>query len=142
RRMAREVVDKVVARLEDMGFGEHVRPCETATRPLRGAFAAGADLDAEAVRLAGARTLPADVAAHLVRTYGTHAETVLAAGARSHERVDPELPYLWCEIDHAIREETAVTVTDVLWRRVPIFLQARDQGLGICDQVARRLAAA
>src|SRR5262249_9767090 len=58
------------------------------------------------------------------------------------EKIEPDLPFLWAEIDHAIREEVAVTVTDVLARRVPMLLHARDQGLELAEEVARRLAAA
>ena len=58
------------------------------------------------------------------------------------EKIEPDLPFVWAEIDHAIREEIAVTVTDVLARRVPLLLHARDQGLEVAEEVARRLAAA
>ncbi|HEY5921452.1 MAG TPA: glycerol-3-phosphate dehydrogenase C-terminal domain-containing protein, partial [Kofleriaceae bacterium] len=33
------------------------------------------------------------------------------------------------------------TVEDVLARRVPLLLVSRDQGLGVCERVAQRLAA-
>jgi len=140
RRMAREAVDKAVARLQDMGFGENVGPCSTFERRLPGAFPPGIDLDREAARLGTQFQMAPEVAYHLARTYGARADRVLSWG--NGKRVDPELPYLWCEIEHAIREEVAVTVSDVLWRRVPIFLYARDQGLAVCQEVSQRLAVA
>jgi glycerol-3-phosphate dehydrogenase len=139
RRMAKEVVDKAAAALQDQGFGEDVRACETEKRKLPGAFAAGGDVETEAAHLAE-RGLPADIARHLAQTYGARADRVLESGVA--EKIEPDLPFVWAEIDHAIREEIAVTVTDVLARRVPLLLHARDQGLDVADEVARRLAAA
>jgi glycerol-3-phosphate dehydrogenase len=140
RRMAREVVDKAVAALQDQGFGEDVRPCETEKRKLPGAFAAGGDIEAEAAHLTADHGLDPWIARHLAQTYGGRADRVLEAGVA--EKIEPDLPFLWAEIDHAIREEVAVTVTDVLARRVPLLLHARDQGLEVSEEVARRLAAA
>jgi glycerol-3-phosphate dehydrogenase len=143
RRMAREVVDRVVGRLDDMGFGESARPCQTETRLLPGAFPAGDDLATASARLASAHNLPPEVAEHLCKTYGALAdEVVRGAPAEARARVDPELPYLWCEIDRAIAGEQAITVSDVLLRRVPLGLFARDQGVGVAAEVALRLAAA
>jgi glycerol-3-phosphate dehydrogenase len=140
RRMARELVDKAVAALQDQGFGEDVRPCETEKRKLPGAFAAGGDIEAEATHLAAEHGFDPSIARHLAQTYGARADRVLEAGVA--ERIEPDLPFVWAEIDHAIRQEVAVTVTDVLARRVPLLLHARDQGLEVSDEVARRLAAA
>jgi glycerol-3-phosphate dehydrogenase len=140
RRMAREAVDRALERLSDMGFGESARPCRTAEVPLPGALEEGRSLAGEAARLAERYGLPADVAKHLAEAYGRRAHAVL--GEAPIERIDPELPYLWSEVDHAIAEEAARTVTDVLRRRVPLFLHAIDQGLGVAAEVARRLGAA
>lgn len=73
---------------------------------------------------------------------GAIAETGAAAG-EGHSlghRLDGELPYVWAEIDYAVRHELAVTLEDVLGRRVPLLLTSRDQGLGICERVADRMA--
>jgi glycerol-3-phosphate dehydrogenase len=140
RRMGREVVDKAVAALQDQGFGEDVSPCQTDKRQLPGAFASGGDIETYAARLVAEQGLPADVANHLAQSYGTRAAGVLAAGVA--ERIEPDLPFVWAEIDHAIQKEVAVTVTDVLARRVPLLLHARDQGLDVAEEVARRLGTA
>ena len=64
--------------------------------------------------------LPADVAQHLMRTYGSRADRVarLAAdepnlGERLHER----LPMIGAEVLYQVRHEMAVTLRDVLARR-------------------------
>jgi glycerol-3-phosphate dehydrogenase len=44
------------------------------------------------------------------------------------------------QVDVAVDEEQALTVEDVLGRRVQLLLRARDQGLGCTERVARRMA--
>jgi glycerol-3-phosphate dehydrogenase len=135
RRIGEDVVDVVAEILRDKGREEPVGPCVTATRPLPGG-GAPAPLPADRDEL------PEDVRAHLVSTYGSRVLDVLALRAAAPElasRVDPELPYLWAEVVHAIQHEHAREVADVLVRRVPLFRQARDQGLGAAPLVAASL---
>ncbi len=135
RRMGEQVTDDVVEILRDKGREAAVGPCVTETRPLPGGGALPplpADRD----------ELPADVRAHLAGTYGSRVLDVLALRATAPalaSRIDPELPYLWAEIVHAIQHEHAREVADVLMRRVPLFRQARDQGLGAAPLVAASL---
>ena len=56
----------------------------------------------------------------------------------STERLDPELPYLYAEVDLAVTEDSALRLDDVLARRLPLSCVARDQGLGCAEQVASR----
>nr|MBA3540447.1 FAD-dependent oxidoreductase [Deltaproteobacteria bacterium] len=49
-------------------------------------------------------------------------------------------PYVWAEVEFAARHDLARTVEDVLQRRVPLMLVARDQGLAIAPRVAAMLA--
>jgi glycerol-3-phosphate dehydrogenase len=135
RRMGEQVVDDVAEVLRDKGREEPVGPCVTATRPLPGGGPPPplpADRD----------ELPVDVRAHLGATYGSRVLDVLALRATAPalaSRMDPELPYLWAEVVHAIQHEHAREVGDVLMRRVPLFRQARDQGLGAAPLVAASL---
>jgi glycerol-3-phosphate dehydrogenase len=135
RRMGAEVVDDVAELLRDKGREEPVGPCVTGTRPLPGGGPLPplpADRD----------ELPADVRAHLEGTYGSRVLDVLALRATAPalaSRIDPELPYLWAEVVHAIQHEHAREVADVLVRRVPLFRQARDQGLAAAPLVAASL---
>jgi glycerol-3-phosphate dehydrogenase len=135
RRMGEQVVDVVAEILRDKGREEPVGPCVTRTRALPGG-GAPPPLPADGDEL------PADVRAHLTATYGSRLLDVLALRAAAPalaERIDPELPYLWAEVVHAIQAEHAREVTDVLMRRVPLFRQARDQGLAAAPLVAASL---
>ncbi|HTA18513.1 MAG TPA: glycerol-3-phosphate dehydrogenase C-terminal domain-containing protein, partial [Polyangia bacterium] len=135
RRMGADVVDDVVEILRDKGREEPIGPCVTETRPLPGGGPA-APLPGDGDEL------PPDVRAHLTSTYGSRVLDVLALRATAPalaSRIDPELPFLWAEVVHAIQREHAREVADVLMRRVPLFRQARDQGLGAAPLVAASL---
>jgi glycerol-3-phosphate dehydrogenase len=135
RRMGEQVIDVVAEILRDKGREEPVGRCVTGTRPLPG----GGPIPPLP---ADGDELPADVRAHLTATYGSRLLDVLALRAAAPalaERIDPELPYLWAEVVHAIQAEHAREVADVLMRRVPLFRQARDQGLAAAPLVAASL---
>ena len=53
----------------------------------------------------------------------------------------PSSPTCMAQVDVAVDEEQALTVEDVLGRRLQLLLRARDQGLGCTERVARRMAA-
>jgi glycerol-3-phosphate dehydrogenase len=53
----------------------------------------------------------------------------------------PGLPYVWAEVVHAIRDERARDVSDVLCRRIPVFREAPDQGLSVAERTSAILAA-
>lgn len=54
--------------------------------------------------------------------------------------IDPELPAIWAEVEYAALAELALTVTDVLERRLRLALEAADHGVSVAPQVAVRLA--
>jgi len=147
RRMAREAVGKTLDLLRDLG-DEPVNHKETTKhRPLPGAVGLdSANLEGVAEigrRLMAEYKLDVDTATHLCGVYGARAPELGAAIANDRalgHRLDPELPYVWAEIEFAARRDLARTVEDVLARRVPLLLVSRDQGLGVCDQVAAMLA--
>jgi glycerol-3-phosphate dehydrogenase len=148
RRMARETVTRALALLEEIGDPVAARKVTTKERPLPGAEGlARPDLEGVAEvgrRLIAEHGLDADTATHLCGVYGTRAPVIaqrIAEDRALGERVDPELPYVWAEIEFAARHDLARTVEDVLARRVPLLLVGRDQGLGVCERVADRLAA-
>ena len=82
-------------------------------------------------------------ATHLARSYGTDAIGIL----RDIER-DPALggaivagqPYRWAEVPHAVRGEMALTLEDVLRRRIHLFQDAEDGGMEVARAVAERMA--
>jgi glycerol-3-phosphate dehydrogenase len=136
RRMGEEAVDRAIEALRAAGLERTLEPCTTAERSLPG----GGTLP-PALAVAG---LEADVTAHLAAAYGARADEVLQLVAWSNDlarRIDPELPYLRAEAVHAVRAEHARDVADVLRRRIPVFRDARDQGLAAAEDVGAILAA-
>jgi glycerol-3-phosphate dehydrogenase len=150
RRMAREAVNKTLDLLEDIGDLDRgtVKKESTKRRPLPGAVGLDpATLEGVAMigrRLMEERGLDVDTATHLCGVYGSRAlelGAMIAEDRSLGERIDRELPYVWAEVDFAAKRDLARTVEDVLARRVPVLLVSRDQGLGVCERVADRLAA-
>ena len=149
RRMAKEVTDRVVEWLGDRGDaaleGRDIKPCRTKVRSLPGAQGLEHPRGVEAVaeRLMKNASIDARVAEHLSQTYGSRAESVALRGladASLLARLNADLPYLWCEVDHAVEVDLARTIEDVLMRRVPLGLRGRDQGLDVAEPVAPRMA--
>ena len=155
RRMAEEAVDRIVELSRDRGYEDAVAPCSTGRRPLP-----GGDADPARVSLGEVELAP-DVERHLRQAYGSRAGRVVACmselwsqsqRARSaprtlvdlpamtlvdlSARIDPDLPYLWAEVLHSARHELVTEVEDVLRRRIPLFRDARDQGMGVVARAA------
>jgi glycerol-3-phosphate dehydrogenase len=145
--MARQTVDAAAKLLTELD-GVSVHRASTRERPLPGA--AGLDQpDLEGVAAVGRALmrehhLDLDTATHLCGVYGARAPQVAALIDRDPalgKRIDPELAYVWAEVEFAARHDLARTVDDVLARRVPLLLVSRDQGLSACKRVASMLAA-
>jgi glycerol-3-phosphate dehydrogenase len=148
RRMARQAVDETLQLLDQLGETVTATRVSTKHRPLPGADGlAQADLEGVAAigrSLMAEHGLDVDTATHLCGVYGARAHLLAARIAQAPalgERIDPELPYVWAEIEFAADHDLARTVEDVLARRVPLLLVSRDQGLGVCDRVADVLGA-
>ncbi|MBW3655989.1 MAG: glycerol-3-phosphate dehydrogenase/oxidase [Gemmatimonadetes bacterium] len=143
RVMARQLVDRAVRELKPHGVQAGMSP--TAHLPLPGdprepwkAFRER--LVGEAV----AAGLGADTGEHLARAYGEDADAILAAArgdASLASRLMEGHPYVWAEVVHAVRTEMALTVADVLVRRLHLFYEAMDGGLAVAERVARLMAA-
>ena len=141
RRMAAEVVQRAG---EQLG-GEPLPACATEERPLPGALGLDglAAVQTLADELAAGGVVDAVIAKHLANTYGVRARGVVArikSEPALGARLDPETPYILAQVDVAVDEEQAQTVEDVLGRRVPLLLRARDQGLAAARKVAERMA--
>jgi len=143
RRMARQAVNETLKLLDQLG--EPITAIRTTTkhRPLPGAEGlATADLDGVAAigrQLMAEFALDVDTATHLCGVYGARAHLLagrIAADRALGERLDPELPYVWAEVEFAVTHDLARTVEDVLARRVPVLLVSRDQGLAVSERVA------
>jgi glycerol-3-phosphate dehydrogenase len=143
RRMAAEVVEAARPQLAEAKGGD-IADSATAERPLPGAAtlveAGYAGVQKLAEDLTG--KVDAAVAKHLAHTYGTRAPALVERIAKTPalgERLDAETPYVMAQVDVAVEEEQAATLEDVLGRRVPLILRARDQGLGAVERVAARM---
>lgn len=108
RQMAEDAVDRAI----EVG-GLEGRPCRTQDLPLSGGTLSEGTLSGE--------NLPGGESAG-------PAEENLEAGDRLH----PALPYRWTDVEKAVREEMAMTVPDVLARRL--------RALFIDSEAARQVA--
>jgi glycerol-3-phosphate dehydrogenase len=143
RVMAGQVVDQAARRLRER-FKVESGISPTEHLPLPGApDEPWADFAARIEREAGALGIDADAAKHLARSYGEDAEALVEAirGDRAlGERILPPFPYLWAEVPHAVRHEMAMSLDDLLIRRLHLFYEARDGGLSVARAVAERMA--
>ncbi|HEV7591394.1 MAG TPA: glycerol-3-phosphate dehydrogenase [Longimicrobium sp.] len=144
RVMAEQVVDRAAKRLKAAhGVESGISPTEHL--PLPGAppgpwQAFDQKIRADALALG----LDDDAGYHLARAYGEDAEEVLAAvraDPAQGARIAEGFPYVWAEVPHAVRREMALTLDDLLIRRMHLFYQARDGGLPVARAVAERMAA-
>ncbi len=71
----------------------------------------------------------------LSRLYGTTAAEIV-----DRKPLIDGLPYVWGEVDHAVRKEMAGSLSDVLCRRMRVALYAEDRGAVVAPAVAKRMA--
>lgn len=148
RRMARELVDQALGMLLVLGAApREINESKTDKEPLPGGVGWPEDDDHDAmgakIRKEAADGFDQAVARHLADTYGTRGMEIArrVAGDRAlGARIVAGRNDVVAQIDFAIEEEMATTLCDMLMRRTQIFLKDRDQGLGCCDAVARRMA--
>jgi glycerol-3-phosphate dehydrogenase len=136
RRMAERVVDLVFERL-----GRASPPCTTDSVPLPGGEPTTLDAAGVAVRLP--QLSPTD-ASRLFRLHGAGCERILARVA-AHPSAGEVLPglagVLRAEIEHALDEEMALTLEDLLERRTRSLSFDRRQGLDAVEAAAAIAAA-
>ncbi len=131
RVMARDAVDAI---LGDEAKG---RPSGTANLPLIGAASRTA-LDALTARLATEAGLGREAARSLVDRHGADAADVIALG-REHDLVRPLVdghPFLEAEVAWAADREMALSLDDLLARRIRLAPALRDRGESIAPRVA------
>ncbi len=132
RSMAEELVNVVARQLRAEFNIVPKQPCTTARVPL-------VDVDARTVSPDG---LPPEVIEHLNHAHGPEMRRVVEIAKRearlAHSIVDG-LPYIWAEVQYAMEQEMALTVTDILERRMHILNETRDMGMKVASEVAVRL---
>jgi len=139
RVMAEQTID---AALGVLGDRVTAGPTRTVTRRLIGA-ADRADLDRIAGSLAAEAGLEPDVTARLVARHGTQAPDVVALGRELGllgRLVDGE-DHLEVEVAWAARHELALSIDDVLARRMRIVHELPDRAAAIAPRVAAILGA-
>lgn len=148
RRMSAEVVDTVVKmlRLRD-ALPADLQAAHTDREPLPGAVGWPEDDDhskvAGLVEAASAGRLSATTARYLADSYGTVGIDIARRVAVDEAMGAPLVegrPEILAQVDHAVEEELAATVSDVMVRRTQLFYKDRDQGLGAAHTVAARMA--
>jgi glycerol-3-phosphate dehydrogenase len=136
RQMAEDVVDHLEAR-----EGKQ-QPSATRTLRLQGATRWPESRERFFQRAAEKR-LDARVAEHLVYAYGVEALEILDLIAERPdlgERLILDLPYLRAEVVHACRAEMALTLEDLLSRRLRIAIEDRARGLEVAADAAMLMA--
>jgi glycerol-3-phosphate dehydrogenase len=132
RSMAEDVVDEIARSL-----GLPLTDATTARIPLP-----GGEMRSFADELSRARETIGedDVAEHLVAAYGAEWREVWAIVQNDNAlvaRVSPELPYIAAEIHWAIEREMALTLADILVRRLHVAFETHDHGAAAAPAVAR-----
>lgn len=148
RSMAAEVVDQAVKLLRLTGRNPAtLQAAHTDREPLPGAVGWPEDDDASRlvarVRSASGDRLDVRTAQALVGAYGTRAVDVavrVQADPTLATRLVPDRPDILAQVDHAVDEEMAASVSDVLVRRTQLYFRAKDQGVSAADVVAQRMA--
>ncbi|HKW43322.1 MAG TPA: glycerol-3-phosphate dehydrogenase/oxidase, partial [Thermoplasmata archaeon] len=113
RAMAEDVIDRIGARLgKRLRSQTSNRQLGPAERPLDDFTALGLD-EPTALHLQGR------VAPDRLRQY--------LDAPRGRDRIVEGAPHIWAEIDLALQEEMAVSLSDVLVRRLGLFYEAPDQ---------------
>lgn len=139
RVMARDAVD---AALGTLGERPGRRPSATADLRLVGA-ADRPELARLADEIATAHDLAPEVARRLVDRHGSQAPDVAALGAAVDllRPLAPGVVHLEVEVLWAARHELALTIDDVLARRMRLAHELRDHGAAIAPRVAEILGA-
>jgi glycerol-3-phosphate dehydrogenase len=149
RKMAKECVDTAVQILKLTGqLPEEIHSGQTFKFPLPGAVGWPADDDhdkvAEQISAVCECDLSHTVRRHLVDTYGMRALELAKLCAKDPTLLEPIVPgrtEIMAQVDFAVSEEMAASVSDVMVRRTQIFFRDYKQGLQSVDKVADRMAA-
>jgi glycerol-3-phosphate dehydrogenase len=132
RRMAEQIVDRVVAKLPEARRARLAR-CTTRLRPLRDdSF----DQTALSTELAARFALAKETCAALLRRYGADALDMLEAAPVADRAPLSGGRFLRCEVAFSFTHECAASLSDVLERRVRAAVFSIGQGLSDLDQSA------
>jgi glycerol-3-phosphate dehydrogenase len=139
RAMAASAVDHVIRALPPRRRGGWPRESGTARESLPGSEAPDLSGFRERALAVG---LPADTAEHLLRLYGTESAGIINLGRTDralYQRIHLRHPAIAAEVIHAARRELALTVEDVLVRRLHLYYELPDHGVAAAGRVAALL---
>ena len=128
---------RIAADAVDAALGARARELPSATATL---LLAGAP-DAPATARAGSAPAPTGRAGagRAVRArYGTETDAVIALGAERGllGRLHPDADYLEAEVAWAVEQELALSLDDILARRLRLAIETRDHGASVATRVA------
>lgn len=141
RILAKHVVDKALEQFcqeERDGFNP-----STTDKVMLGGYTSREDyLTKTAIVSTRARSLGLEPATidHLISSYGSHAEHVLdlvASDEPLSRRICSEFPPIMAEVIYTIKHEMAISLSDVLFRRIRLGLVHQSQTLVAVPKVAR-----
>ncbi len=119
-----EIVDQVYALL-----GRKAPPPVTQSQPLPGAPAGDFESwQAQAIAQLAGVGVDVEASRWLTLRHGSDVaaiEALIGADARLAARIDAEVPFVYAEAVHAVRSEMAMSLEDVVRRRMPLTLLAR-----------------
>lgn len=140
REMAAQLVDRIGHEFHRLEGRRRPPRAPTDRRPLPGGEARDFEPFRRSALDAGLDEGSAD---HLILHYGTETAAVLnlirndrALGAR----LVPDHPAIAATVVHAVRREYALSVEDVLVRRIHLYYETRDQGCSAAPRVSELMA--
>ncbi|MBK9143492.1 MAG: glycerol-3-phosphate dehydrogenase/oxidase [Candidatus Melainabacteria bacterium] len=139
RILAGHVVDRI---LTSIPGGNAAGQSETGTTMLGGWGSKQGYLTTSAEISARARKLGIEPATldHLIGSYGASALDILDAVERDsylNKRICPDFPPIMAEVLHVVKNEMAVSLEDILFRRIRLGLVHQEQTLEAAEKVAR-----
>ena len=147
RLMSKEVVDTAVKMLRLRGqLRRRLHEARTEDDPLPGGVSWPEDDDhdfvARKVRDVGGDVVSLATARLLADQYGMRGLDVARRVRQDRSLAAPLVegrPEILAQVDHAVQQELAATVTDVLKNRTQLFYRDPDQGLGAVPTVTARM---
>ena len=140
RKMAERAIDLAIRRLPQSGG---LRRSRSNVLAVGGGGLDRQELEPTAYDIARIEKLPIEIGRHLTHSYGTDYKRVLAISHendRLREILVTDLPYIAAEVVYSVRHEMAMTLADVLMRRLRLALLAGRDVLNSIDLVAELMA--
>ncbi len=115
RNLAAQLVDLTVKKLE-----KETLPCMTHTTPLYGGDITRYTTFVERAKMRRPAGLSDEIIENLCRNYGTRYLDVISCADKKLEKVSVNLPDIMAEAVYSVKNEMAIRLTDILFRRTGI----------------------